>query len=106
VSSLADFYYANSTPPRATLAVGLTRCTGCGTCFEAQRCTARYCSDDCRMRAHSALDKAARLDRRNHHFRLKNRARALGFDGVHGGPTPAGLPRLGDLKLLKAGVTR
>jgi len=54
------------------------------------------------------LLKAARLARRNHHFQLKNRARALGFDGVFGGPVPTGVPRLGELKLctFRPGVTR
>jgi len=52
--------------------------------------------------------KAARLARRNHHFRLKNRARALGFDGVYGGPVPTGVPSLGELNLatFRAEVTR
>ena len=45
--------YANSIslPPRATLAVGLNRCDFCNDLFPAERCSAQYCSDLCRVKA-------------------------------------------------------
>jgi hypothetical protein len=47
----------------------------------------------------NARVKAARAARKAYHYTRKNQARTLGFDGRYGGPVPAGVPRLSDLKL-------
>jgi hypothetical protein len=43
--------------------------------------------------------RAQRAARRAYHYARKNQFRTIGFDGRYGGPTPAGMPRLGALKL-------
>ena len=74
-------------------------CCKCGAEFTPERSTRKYCCDACRMKAAADRESAQRMRRRNYRFRLLNRSRALGFDGKYGGPTPDGVPALGELNL-------